>query len=396
MIAEMNGDGFPRRSFLKMAGAGLAPLGMGSGLAAFGEQPQQTSEHSARMITRQKEPANLEFPFSDLVGPLTPNELFYVRSHFATPQINASDWKLQIEGAVGTPLTITLDELRSMPSKTITATLECAGNGRMYLSPVPRGVLWEQGAVSTAEWTGVPLSAILEKAGLHTNALEIILEGTDSGEMKDPPHPGAALNFSRSIPLEKANQANVLIAYEMNGKPLSPSHGFPVRAIVPGWYAVASVKWLKRMVVVTHPFPGYFQTVDYAYWEHQDGFARRTPLTTLLVKSQIARPSAREIVPAGKTTVISGAAWSGDPGIAKVEVSVDGGKSWNVARLTGDAKPGAWRLWEYDWMTSATPGRAVLMSRATDNAGNVQPATRDLDRENYMINQIVPIEVEVR
>jgi len=385
----------PRRSFLKLAGAGLAPLGLGS-LGFDSRDRSQEPSSKAALITRQKEPENLESPFSALKGDITPNEQFYVRTHFATPRLNTADWHLTVEGSVDRPLVLTYDDLLGMGRHTVKATLECAGNSRVYLTPPARGVQWEQGAVSTAEWTGVPLSAILERAGLRHDCVELVFEGADSGEIKDPPHPGAALNFSRSLPLKKALEANVLVAYEMNGQPLPRAHGHPARVIVPGWYAVASVKWLKRIVAVTTPYHGYFQTIDYAYWRHENGFVERVPLTELQVKSQIARPVFREQISAGSTYQVTGAAWSGESGISQVDVSVDGGKTWNPTRLLGESKAGIWRLWNYNWQAPSTPGNATLMSRATDNAGNVQPMTRDLDRENYMINQVIPIEVEVR
>ncbi len=389
---------FPRRSFLKIAGAGLAPLGLGTAFGAL--NPSQplllAKQHLPGLITRQKEPENLESPFSALESRITPNDLFYVRTHFATPHLKVADWKLQIEGAVNTPLTLTYDELKALPSKTVTATLECAGNSRVYLTPPARGVQWEQGAVSTAEWTGVPLSVLLEKAGMHPDAIEVVLEGADSGELKDPPHPGAALHFSRSLPLEKALQKNVLIVYEMNGEPLPVGHGFPVRAIVPEWFAVASVKWLTRLVVVTKPFHGYFQTIDYAYWKHENGLAHRVPITSLLVKSQISRPEFRESVAAGSTYKVTGAAWTGEHEVVKIELSSDGGHTWSDAHWTSKSETGAWRLWEFEWKVPSTTGIVTLASRATDSAGNVQPATRDLDRENYLINQVIPIEVHVK
>ncbi len=384
----------PRRSFLKLAGAGLAPFGINGIANAL--TPAQVADHGARLITRQREPENLESPFDALDGPITPTDLFYVRTHFATPHLSAADWKLQIEGSVAKPFTLTYDQLKALPSHKVTATLECAGNSRVYLTPPARGVQWEQGAVSTAEWTGVRLADILAAAGLNPDAVEVVLEGSDSGEIKDPPRPGAALSFSRSLPLKKAMQDNVLIAYEMNGQPLPVSHGFPVRAIVPGWYAVASVKWLKRLHIVTKPYSGYFQTIDYAYWQHENGFPVRVPLTSLLVKSQISKPSFKESVKASSTVKVKGAAWAGEGGITKVEVSDDGGKSWNAAKLTTPAVEGAWQLWEFEWKTPAKARHVSLMSRATDAAGNTQPMTRDLDRENYMINQVIPIEVDVR
>jgi len=389
------GEGIPRRSFLKLAGAGLAPIALG-GIGALGAEPAVAPQGHAGLIARQREPENLESPFAALDGPITPNDLFYVRTHFATPHLNAADWRLKIEGSVMRPTTLTYEQLRALPSHKVTATLECAGNSRVYLTPPARGVQWEQGAVSTAEWTGVSLSTLLAQAGLNPDAVEVVLEGSDSGEIKDPPHPGGALTFSRSLPLQKALQSDVLIAYEMNGKPLPNSHGFPVRAIVPSWYAVASVKWLKRLVVVSHPYTGYFQTVDYAYWQHENDLVRRVPLSSLLVKSQIARPSLREVVAKGTTYKVKGAAWAGESGVTKVDFSSDGGKTWSAATLTTPMQQGVWRLWEFEWKTPSAPGQAILMSRATDGEGHVQPQTRNLDCENYMINQIIPIEVEIR
>ena len=173
---------------------------------------------------------------------------------------------------------------------------------------------WQLGAVGTAEWTGVRLDAVLERAGIDPKATELVLEGADSGEPSKPSKPGKPITFSRSIPLERARGGDVLLAYKMNGQPLPQAHGFPVRAIVPGWYGMASVKWLARIVAVTQPYRGYFQTVDYAYWQQHDGFPQRVPVTEMQVKSQIARPAMAEVVAKGKAYRVFGAAWAGDCG----------------------------------------------------------------------------------
>ena len=296
----------------------------------------------------EREPQNLESDFSALAA-ITPNDQFYVRNHFAVPALDAKSWDLQIEGAVANRLQLTYDELIQMPSETRPVTLECAGNGRVLLVPKVDGAEWQLGAVGTAEWTGIRLDAVLERAGIDPKATELVFEGADSGEPSKPSKPGKPIKFSRSIPLERARGGDVLLAYKMNGRPLPQAHGFPIRAIVPGWYGMASVKWLARIVAVTQPYRGYFQTVDYAYWQQRDGFPQRVPVTEIQVKSQIARPTMAEVVAKGKLYRVFGAAWAGDSAVAKVEISTDGGKSYAAAKLIGTPAKHAWRLWEFSW-----------------------------------------------
>ncbi|AIE87490.1 sulfite oxidase [Fimbriimonas ginsengisoli] len=334
-----------------------------------------------------------ESPFSALDGPITPNDRYFVRSHFAAPELDLCEWRLSVEGSVEKPLSLSYDELQAMPSKSVTVTTECAGNGRRYLSPTMCGIQWEQGGVSTANWEGAPLSAILERAGVHSNAVEVVFEGADGGEIKNPPRPGAPIKFARSVPIDKC-RSDVLLAYRMNGEPIAPTHGFPVRAIVPGWFGVASVKWLSRLLVVDKPYTGFFQTIEYAYWQREGGLVRRAPVAGMLVKAQIARPTAGEVIASGSSYRVVGAAWAGESSVAKVEFSDDGGENWSEARLTGNPERFAWQLWEHDWVAPAT-GPCFLMARATDADGNVQPVTRDLDRENYMINHVIPVTVEI-
>lgn len=345
---------------------------------------------------REQEPLNLEMPFSTLDGFTTPNDLFYVRCHFPIPDIDAAKWSLRIEGDVETPFSISYDELLAMESRTIAATLECAGNNRSFLEQKVKGVQWGLGAVGNASWSGVPLSSLLDRANPRSTALEVILEGADEGEIPNPPRPPGRIRYARSLSLEKA-RADVLLAHTMNGEKLTPSHGFPSRAIVPGWYAMASVKWLHRIIVTDKPFAGYYQSIDYTFWKRTEGheLPSLVPISEQQLKAEIARPENGETVPVGTTVRIHGAAWSSDADITKVEVSVDAGKTWCQARLRDNSVKNAWRLWEYDWVTPSRPGKQTLMARASDSRGRIQPLERNPDNVTYIINHVLPIEVEV-
>lgn len=351
----------------------------------------------AGVIRRQTNPDNVEFPFQTLDSFLTPNQQFYERSHFPVPELEAKSWRLEVDGAVQEKFALDFDALRKMESRTVTALLECSGNSRVLLKPPQLGIRWEQGGVSNAEWTGVPLAEVLKRAGVSEKAVEVILEGADEGELREPnPKTPGKITYSRSLPLEKAMQPEVLLAYQMNGEELPPAHGYPVRAIVPGHYGMASVKWLKRIVVSERPFHGYFQTFMYSIWQRRDGLADLVPVGEIQVKSQIARPAFHEIVPAKSKYRIFGAAWTGEAKIEKVEVSTDGGKQWAQAELLDKAVDHAWRFWQYRWETPSCPGPYTLMSRATDSRGNVQPMQRDDDRRDAMINHIQAIDVVVK
>src|SRR2546429_1466863 len=279
-------------------------------------------------IIRGEAPLNLETPFEKLDSFITPTESFYVRTHFPIPSIDRDAWWLHVEGEVEKPFAINYEELLDLEWKTIPATLECAGNNRSFLQPKVKGVQWGLGAVGTAQWTGVPLSILLDRAGVKADACEVILGGSDHGILDDPKSPPGELTFARSIPLEKARR-DVLLAYKMNGDDLPPEHGFPVRAIVPGWYAMASVKWLQRIIVTDRPFTGYYQTIDYAYWEKRDDIAELKSLTEMQVKAEIARPAEGETVPAKTSVRVCGGAWTCDTEITKVELSTDGGATWS-------------------------------------------------------------------
>jgi DMSO/TMAO reductase YedYZ molybdopterin-dependent catalytic subunit len=386
-----------RRDFLWQASAAAAPFLAMAGpslplRADEGSNGGKDKNGAAKLIVREKNPDNLEFPFHTLDSFFTPNDLFYVRNHFPTPKIDARDWSLKVEGAVERKLTLNYDSLVRMASRKQIATLECCGNSRGLLSPKVGGVQWISGAVSNAEWTGVPLAAILDRAGLKDSAVDVVLEGTDKGDVKVPAKPRGEIHFARSLPLAKARKPEVLLAHHMNGKPLPALHGFPLRAVVPGWYGVASIKWLKRIVVLDRPFQGFFQTMDYTYWQRVHGLPTLTQLTEMQVRSEIARPASGEKIPASKDYRIFGAAW-GPAGVRRVEVSVDGGKTWSRAVLRGESMPFAWRFWDYTWREPAA-GKYTLMARARDKH-SVQPMERDTDRRNYMVSHVLPVSVTV-
>lgn len=338
----------------------------------------------------------MEFAFATLDSRITPSEQFYVRNHFPVPDIKAEDWRLSIEGAVEQPLVLTYEELKQMPSRTVMATLECAGNGRSKLVPKSKGLLWEQGAVGNARWTGVPLRLLLEKAGLRPDAVEVILEGQDAGTINEEPKAPGTIVFDHSLPLTKAMQEDVLIAFEMNGEPLTPIHGYPVRVIVPGWYGMASIKWLIKITATATPYRSYWQTLEYAYWQELYGKPTLVPVSEMQIKAEIARPALHEVVAAGSIYPITGAAWAGEQAVEQVEVSTDDGQSWQPATLLEEPVRYAWRLWKWDWNVPAEAGTYRLWARATDAAGNIQPQKHEVMRRNYMVNFVAPVEVIVR
>jgi DMSO/TMAO reductase YedYZ molybdopterin-dependent catalytic subunit len=387
---------------MKMKEHAASKLVQGGSLTGTATGPSEVAKSwddrggSTGLITREQKPLNLEFPFSTLHSSITPTEQFFVRTHFKIPHLSRDEWRLTCGGDVERELTFNYEELTSLPSQTVAATIECAGNGRVFLTPKAEGVQWELGAVGTASWTGVPLSVILDRAGVKDGAVDVILRGADKGELVEAPKTPGEIHFARSLPLEVANRPEVLLAYRMNGEELAPEHGFPVRVVVPGWYGMASVKWLNHIEVSDEPFQGYWQTAEYSRWSRHAGDPTSTPLGEMHVKSQIARPMRGERIARTIPYRVCGAAWSGGTGIANVEVTADGGQSWQEATLLGDATPFAWRLWEFQWRPPATPGTYVLMSRATDCQGRQQPSIYNVDNKAYLINHTLRIEVEVR
>ncbi|MGF6311633.1 DMSO/TMAO reductase YedYZ molybdopterin-dependent catalytic subunit [Bradyrhizobium sp. i1.8.4] len=355
-----------------------------------------TSELSSAGLTiRQREPKNLESPFDRIDSYLTPTGLFYIRSHFPVPALDRASYQLKIDGAVKHPLTLSYDELRSMPSETHVATLECAGNGRVFLVPQVQGAQWELGAVSNAEWTGVPLRVLLERAGLVDDACEIVLEGADRGTPKEEPVPPEPISYAWSLPRAKAIRPEVLIAYQMNGRDLPRDHGFPVRAVVPGYYGMSSVKWLTRIQAVREPFRGYWNTSDYGYWASMEGMPVRRALGEMQLKSEIARPRVYETVIPNQVYTVFGAAWAGETDVTEIAVSTDGGRTWTEAEFIDPVRRHAWRRWKFEWLTPEEPGQYTLLARAKDASGVMQPDRHDKNHGTYVINHPLPIEVFV-
>jgi DMSO/TMAO reductase YedYZ molybdopterin-dependent catalytic subunit len=341
-----------------------------------------------KVVTRS--PENAETPLADVHGWVTPTRLFFVRNHFDVPLLDPATWRLSVGGHVARPLELSWDELNDMPQRTILATLECAGNGRSFLSQKVPGVPWGAGAVAHAEWSGVPLADVLEMAGLADDAVELICEGADVGAEPDHPEP---MHFARGLCREKALHRNTLLCLRMNGEPLTPSHGFPLRLLVPGWYGVSSVKWLTRLEASDKPFRGYFQTVKYTVKRRRGDDEVTVPLDRMAVKSEIVRPFAGEALPLGKQRIF-GLAWAGEEAVARVEISTDGGATWQAADFVGPSAPYSWTMWEALW-NAKQPGAYEIMSRATSAGGQTQPAEYDPLYSGYMIHFSRPITVRI-
>ena len=335
-------------------------------------------------------PENRETPLSDVSSWVTPNRWFFVRSHYETPKIDLDRWRLSIGGCVERELELAWDDIESLPQRSVFATVECAGNGRSFLTPHVEGVQWTAGAVGHAEWSGPPLGLVLERARVKPDALEIVCTGADRGlehGMSGPQH------FARSLPLAKALHPDTLLATHMNGEPLEPSPGFPLRLIVPGWYGVASVKWLSRIEAADAPFGGYFQTVKYTITQQSGGGARREIVGPMPVKSEIVRPLDGATLGAGANRIF-GMAWAGEHAVEAVEVSVDSGENWQRAHVHGQMAAYSWVPWEYLWEVGGS-GSYTIVARAVSANGHVQPMRHDSDRGGYLINFSRPIRVQV-
>lgn len=332
-----------------------------------------------RTITAR--PENSETPLDEVRSWVTPNRLFFVRNHFDVPNIDHSVWRLEVVGCVKHQLTLDWEQIEALPQRSVCATVECAGNGRSFLESPSDGVQWGAGAIGHAEWSGVPLNLVLRKAGLAPESLEVICEGADRGREGDH---ADEMPFARSLPLEKALHADTLLATRMNGELLEPNHGAPVRVLVPGWCGVASVKWLTRLEVVDTPFQGYFQTIKYTVGRRTGRGIETEMLGPMPVKSEIIRPRAGETLGIGSNRIF-GVAWAGEEDVAAVEVSIDGGASWDSATLLGPRAAYSWCLWEYLWEVAA-PAEYTLVSRAISAWGQIQPSRHDPLCGGYLVN----------
>jgi len=364
---------------LGMTAAGALAARRLLGQSVGGAQPSSATRAASGLVIRNARALDAEAPLSALATFETPSEHFFVRSHFGPPTQLPLAWTLAIDGQVQRRVTLTLDEIRKMGAQKRAVTLECAGNGRgAFRLPKTSGVQWEYGAVSTATWTGVPLAALLERAGLTSQARHFWMEAADHAPA------GSVPKFLRSIPREVA-LGDAFVAYAMNDRPIPLLHGGPLRLIVPGWFGMASTKWLTHVHAMSAESDNYFMARGYRY---PDG----SPVTTMRTKSVIAAPLAGQRVSAGRLTV-HGQAWTGSGIIRAVDVSVDGGRTWSAARLAGTVQPGAWRTWDADVVVQRGP--ALILARATDDTGVAQPMQATQNPGGYGNNSIhqVPIHV---
>jgi len=333
---------------------------------------------------------NHGLPLEALRHPLTPVGLHYLLIHFDIPAVDAASWRLELGGCVSQPLSLGLEQLRARPQRTLAVTLECAGNGRALLEPHVASQPWLTGAVGTAEWTGTPLAPLLEEAGIADQAVEVVFTGLDRGAQG-----GIVHDYERSIPLDEALRDEVLLAWALNGEPLPPQHGYPLRVIVPGWYGMTHVKWLRAIMLVDEPFHGYQQDVGYRLRQTEDEPGE--PVTRMLPRALMVPPGIPDFFTRTRllqpgSCLLEGRAWSGWAPIDRVEVSVDGGP-WRPAELEEPLSSHAWRGWRLRW--DATVGEHVLRCRAADAAGNAQPDEPSWNLDGYCNNAPQVVEVAV-
>jgi DMSO/TMAO reductase YedYZ molybdopterin-dependent catalytic subunit len=385
-----------RRTFLKsLSGAAIGAAVLARWLAWAQTTGQSSSINlpgEDGMIVRSVRFLDLETPVEYFDSWLTPVPHFFVRNHMHEPvELNAGDWRLTVGGEVDKPGTLSLRELAKLPTYSVVNTLECAGNGRGFYRPQVPGIQWQKGAVSTARFSGPRLADILHRAGVKSSGKHVMFRGLDEVPGKVPP-------FIRSIPIEKALDSDTLIATQMNGTPLTKHHGFPARALVPGWIGAASCKWLAEIKILESEFVGNFMSPGYRMPNKavKPGDSVKPEdthvVTGLNVKSLISGPLDGSSLKSGKVTV-HGAAWAGEADIVKVEISIDGGASWNPAALGHEQSRYAWRLWSYSW--NAKRGDCPIQSRATDSLDRVQPTEAAWNPSGYLYNAIDQVKVHV-
>lgn len=351
-----------------------------------------TTDSAITLDELQLAARNHGMPLEALRYDVTPAGLHYLLIHYDIPGVDPSTWSLEIDGAVNRPYRLDLEAIRSLPATTAPVTFECAGNGRARLQPRPISQPWLFEAVGTAEWTGVAVADLLERAGPTDRGVEVVFTGLDRGV-----EGGVEQAYQRSLTLDQARAAGVMLAHTMNGHPLLPQHGFPLRLVVPGWYGMTNVKWVTRMTVVTEPFEGHQQAESYRV-RREEGDPG-VPVTRMLPRSLMVPPgipdfmTRKRFLEAGPVT-LTGRAWSGFADITSVEVSTDGGSTWEPASLDPPVAPHAWRRWSHTWI--ATPGETVLCSRATDETGRTQGAEPAWNLGGYEVNAIQRVPALVR
>jgi DMSO/TMAO reductase YedYZ molybdopterin-dependent catalytic subunit len=377
-----------RRSLLGwlLQGLGVAAIVNRHVLVAQADGEEPARSESGPLTVRVTRPFDAETPVCEFLPFLTPNHRFFVRSHFGPPPpeaISEAKWTLRVGGLVERSQEFTLKDLRQMDAVTITAVVQCSGNGRAFHRPKVPGVQWERGAVGNAEWTGVRLRDLLAKAGVQAGARHVQFQGADRPVVVSVPL------FTRSIPLEKALHPDTILAYEMNGRPLPLLHGAPLRVITPGWMADSCMKWLTEITVQAEESKGYYMQVAYRVPTQpvESGTTPNVPsipVEAMVVKSLIAAPQEGETVKSGPVT-IQGMAWSGEAKVVKVEVSFDEGKTWEPTRLVGEDRLYAWRQWQLVWKAK-TAGTFTILCRATDARGEQQPAITPWNPSGFLWN----------
>jgi DMSO/TMAO reductase YedYZ molybdopterin-dependent catalytic subunit len=341
----------------------IPTVGDGSGI----EAGRQLHEEELQLALRNK-----AMPLEALCYDVTPTGMHYTLIHYDIPLVDPASWRLNLHGHVRKTLSLSLEELQQRTVRTLRVTLECAGDGRALLQPRPISQPWLTGAIGTAEWTGTPLRHLLEEAGItgSDSVQEVLFTGMDRGI-----EGGVEQDYQRSLSLQTAMHEDVLLAWAMNGAPIEPQHGYPVRLIVPGWYGMAHVKWLRSIEAITYNFEGYQQAVAYRYSQSRNEPGE--PVSLMRVRSLMIPPGIPDfltrtrLVPMGIVRLL-GRAWSGAGRITTVEVSTDGGTTWALAEVDEPTHDHSWQSWSYVWDASA-PGPHELSCRAKDSAGNVQP-----------------------
>jgi DMSO/TMAO reductase YedYZ molybdopterin-dependent catalytic subunit len=377
-----------------MGGARVNPLGFPGGRE---DEPQMAKIASSREFTHEEVRLALRNHGMHLEGlryPITPIGIHYLLIHFDIPFIDQRTYELPIAGRVRNPLRLSLADVKARPAVTMPVMMECAGIGRAHLSPRPVSAPWHEEAIGCAQWTGTPLRPILEEAGLLDDAVEILFSGHDRGIDHDVEH-----NYERSLPLEEAMREELILAYEMNGQPLPPQHGFPLRLLVPEWYGMASVKWLKSITAISEPFEGVQQAIAYRYRKSEDDRGRQ--LTRKYPHAVMVPPGIPDFLTrtrrlrAGRV-IVEGRAWSGFGVVERVEFSSDGGRSWEDAELGNPLGRYAWRPWSYEW-DARQPGEYELCVRAVDETGNRQPVDSEdvWNVGGYAVNVVQRVSVIV-
>jgi DMSO/TMAO reductase YedYZ molybdopterin-dependent catalytic subunit len=378
-----NADVFTRRHFLATSAGAAAALAAASEAVAQAPKLHVKALPSDVFISHG---INQETRLETLRGYLTPASHFFVRQHAATPALDARTWRLRVEGnAIERPLDLGFDDLLRLPSRSVIAFIECAGNGRgffkEFMGKVASGTQWRFGGIGVAEWTGVPLGAVLELAKVRRETprdiLNVLIEGLD------------AVKVSRPISLAKAFEEDTLLAYAFNGEPVPPDHGFPVRAIIPGWVGINNVKWVGRIEVRNTTIDVPTTTTSYVL-EGPD-YASKVVLRLQTIKSAVALPWGATL-PAGRQRV-RGFAWSPVARISRVEYSLDRGATWQSALLREPNIARAWARWDFEW--DARPGEHVILTRAVDDQGNAQPGSIPWNAQGYGYNVPVPHPVKV-